>query len=73
MLRLYCDRCENETQELYKLGDEEVCEDCLLLYADVKKCDRCGNPPYTDLYELDGECLCEECLMKATRVNVTEE
>ena len=73
VLRLYCDRCEKETQELYRLGDEEVCEDCLLLYATEKKCDRCGKTPYANLYDYEGECLCEECLMNATRINVTEE
>ena len=26
---LYCDRCECEYEELYVLGDEQVCEDCL--------------------------------------------
>ena len=72
-VRLYCDRCKKETQELYRLGEQEVCEDCLLLYADEKKCDRCGKAPYTTLYLHDNECLCEDCLAKATRIDITEE
>ena len=28
--RLYCDECENETDELYLYEDKELCADCLL-------------------------------------------
>ena len=28
--RLYCDRCGNEEEKLYKYDGEELCADCLL-------------------------------------------
>lgn len=27
---LYCDRCGNDEEKLYKYNDEELCEECLL-------------------------------------------
>lgn len=65
--------CENETDELFQLGDDEVCEECLFLYAEEKKCDRCGNVAFDTLYNYNGECVCERCLKKATKIEMVEE
>lgn len=27
---LYCDECKEEVDKLYKYGEEELCEDCLV-------------------------------------------
>lgn len=29
-IELICDRCGEETDDLYELGDEQLCRDCLL-------------------------------------------
>ena len=73
VVRLFCDLCMQEAQELFSLENGEVCEDCLLLYAAEKKCDRCGKTPYESLYDYEGECLCEECLKTATKIDIVEQ
>ena len=30
VLRYYCDKCGDETEELYEFEGQELCEDCLL-------------------------------------------
>lgn len=32
---LYCDKCEEEVEKLYKYGGEELCEKCLLAEFEV--------------------------------------
>lgn len=32
---LYCDRCEEETDKLYKFEGEELCEECLFEALEV--------------------------------------
>ena len=32
---LYCDKCEDEVEKLYKYGGQEICEDCLLKEFEV--------------------------------------
>lgn len=32
---LYCDKCENEVERLYKYGGDEICEECLLKEFEV--------------------------------------
>lgn len=32
---LYCDQCEEETDKLYKIDSEELCEECLLESLEV--------------------------------------
>ena len=32
---LYCDKCEEEVEKLYKYDGEEICEDCLLKEFEV--------------------------------------
>lgn len=32
---LYCDKCEDDVEKLYKYGGEEICEDCLLKEFEV--------------------------------------
>lgn len=31
---LYCDECKNEVEKLYIVGNEELCEECLLKMFD---------------------------------------
>lgn len=33
--RLYCDECKEETDKLYKYGEKELCEDCLIKEFEV--------------------------------------
>ena len=33
--RLYCDKCKDEVDKLYKYGEEELCEDCLIKEFEV--------------------------------------
>jgi hypothetical protein len=33
--RLYCDKCKDEVDKLYKYGEEELCEDCLVKEFEV--------------------------------------
>ena len=32
---LYCDKCGEDCEELYVVGDEELCEDCLKEQFDI--------------------------------------
>ena len=32
---LYCDKCDEEVEKLYKYDGEEICEDCLLAELEV--------------------------------------
>ena len=32
---LYCDHCENEAEQLYWHGSEQLCEDCLIEQHDI--------------------------------------
>lgn len=66
VLRLYCDHCNKETSELFRLDDEEVCEDCLLENADVVVCANCGDADL--LFDHEGTMLCARCLREATRI-----
>lgn len=33
--RLYCDKCKDEVDKLYKYDEEELCEDCLIKEFEV--------------------------------------
>lgn len=66
VLRLYCDRCGEETNELFHLyTDDDLCADCLVEEAEPVTCYKCGD--HTTLYEYDGKLLCDYCLRNATR------
>lgn len=56
----YCDKCEDECDELYNYEGQELCEECLKEETEAK-CDRCGDT--TELYEYDGMKLCITCLL----------
>ena len=36
VIHLYCDKCENETSNLYSYNGQELCESCLLEEAKIK-------------------------------------
>ncbi len=65
----YCDRCKDETTELYIYGGRELCFDCLIEELNEKVlddcddtvCENCGEWSET-LYEYMGDWYCEECL-----------
>lgn len=66
VLRLYCDRCHKETSELFKIDEDEICEDCLLEQAEFVQCENCGDA--TELVYYNGKMLCNCCFMDATRI-----
>lgn len=64
--RLYCDHCHKDVPELFRLDDEEVCEDCLLENAEAVTCENCGDADV--LFDHEGTMLCARCLREATRI-----
>lgn len=58
----YCDRCKCESEELYDVSGDEVCEDCLPKMFSKKHlvCDVCGGET-DELYDVFGDGICEDC------------
>ena len=65
--RLYCDKCGEETNELFAWQDDELCEDCLNKVVRAEGCDECGDEEV--LFEHDGKMLCWICFCKALKVD----
>lgn len=72
----YCDKCDCESDELYQLDGDVLCEDCFLESFTSKECDDmddtccvdCGDPAET-LYDDDGEWVCEYCLKERYKID----
>lgn len=75
----YCDECQYETDELYELDGEMLCEECFLEKFTSKICDdmddsvceSCGEE-YEELYEDEDGWLCEHCLLEKYRINLED-
>jgi len=72
--RYFCDSCDDTADEdnpLYIVGNEELCEDCLLESLMQKECDDmddtrcalCGEEAET-LYLIDGSWYCRDCALE---------
>lgn len=59
---LICDKCKEETDDLWQFGRKQLCKRCLLdSFAITEgKCDECQCED--TLYDVEGNLLCEDCV-----------
>lgn len=60
----FCDKCGEETSQLYEYNGKELCEDCLLDAAKpaINTCEECRTPEQAELVEYEGKHICVDCL-----------
>lgn len=64
----YCDKCDEELDEVYEDEDgKHYCEEHLLAkYKKVFRCAKCGDE-LEEIYEYDGKYYCDSCLLDKFR------
>ena len=73
VLHTYCDKCGTdiaEVEDIYEIGNVEVCEDCLKEMAPKAKCSHCGVAiDDEELYYSEGlkTVVCWDCYKKIYR------
>lgn len=64
----YCDKCDEELDEVYEDEDgKHYCEECLFeKFKKVFVCKNCGEE-MEEVFEHDGDLICEYCLKDRLR------